>query len=198
MPQPLMRGDEALHAAPSRTVEVRRTTGEHHLEHLQQARGDFVIALVARLVERDEDLVGKTTRRALRRRGCTDLLCAVDLVVHMTTTQCADSFAGCMRAVQRRNAVRARSVNIPRVRRRFCNRRSITTRGNSTPFSRDRQRRCRGQVATALDSDAGGSSNASSQVPTVAALLYSVARFSKKLVCSTAFSISSSQVSGFL
>jgi hypothetical protein len=44
---------------------------------------------------------------------------------------------------------------------------------------------------------ATGDSNASSQVPTVEALLYSVARFSKKLVCSTALSISSSQGSGF-
>ena len=41
------------------------------------------------------------------------------------------------------------------------------------------------------------SAKASSQVPAVLALEYSVARFSKKLVCSTAFSISSSQGSGF-
>ena len=40
--------------------------------------------------------------------------------------------------------------------------------------------------------------NASSHVPVVEALLYSVARFSKKLACSTAFSISSSQGSGLL
>ena len=39
--------------------------------------------------------------------------------------------------------------------------------------------------------------HASSQVPEVLAREYSVARFSKKLVCSTAFSISSSQGSGF-
>ncbi len=38
--------------------------------------------------------------------------------------------------------------------------------------------------------------NASSQVPVVEARLYSVARFSKKLACSTAFSMSSSQGSG--
>lgn len=40
-------------------------------------------------------------------------------------------------------------------------------------------------------------SKASSQVPRVAAFEYSVARFSKKLVCSTAFSMLSSQGSGF-
>jgi Zn-dependent protease with chaperone function len=40
-------------------------------------------------------------------------------------------------------------------------------------------------------------SNASSQVPRVAAREYSVARFSKKLVCSTPFRMASSQVSGF-
>ncbi len=42
------------------------------------------------------------------------------------------------------------------------------------------------------------SANASSHVPVVEALLDSVARFSKKLVCSTAFSMSSSHGSGFL
>src|ERR671913_2081946 len=41
------------------------------------------------------------------------------------------------------------------------------------------------------------SAKASSQLPVVLAREYSVARFSKKLVCSTAFSISSSQGSGF-
>jgi len=40
-------------------------------------------------------------------------------------------------------------------------------------------------------------SNASSHVPRVAALEYSVARFSKKLVCSTPFRMASSQGSGF-
>ena len=38
--------------------------------------------------------------------------------------------------------------------------------------------------------------NASSHEPVVDARLYSVARFSKKLVCSTAFSMSSSQGNG--
>ena len=41
------------------------------------------------------------------------------------------------------------------------------------------------------------SAKASSQLPVVLAREYSVERFSKKLVCSTAFSISSSQGSGF-
>src|ERR1700741_3986246 len=50
---------------------------------------------------------------------------------------------------------------------------------------------------SAGDSRVTTSANASSQVPVVDALLYSVARFSKKLACSTAFSISSSQGSGF-
>jgi len=40
-------------------------------------------------------------------------------------------------------------------------------------------------------------SKASSQLPFVAAFEYSVARFSKKFVCSTPFRISSSQGSGF-
>ena len=47
--------------------------------------------------------------------------------------------------------------------------------------------------------DSGGTySNASSHVPRVAALEYSVARFSKKLVCSTPLRMASSQGSGFL
>ena len=40
--------------------------------------------------------------------------------------------------------------------------------------------------------------NASSQEPWVDARLYSVARFSKKFACSTAFSMSSSHGSGLL
>src|ERR1035437_6893814 len=45
---------------------------------------------------------------------------------------------------------------------------------------------------------ARSSANGSSHDPILDALLYSVARFSKKLECSTAFSISSSHGSGFL
>lgn len=51
-----------------------------------------------------------------------------------------------------------------------------------------------GADATAGPGDA--QAKASSHVPLVAALLYSVARFSKKFACSTAFSMSSSQGSG--
>ena len=60
-------------------------------------------------------------------------------------------------------------------------------------------RQCRGRASSSpgWGEVKAASAKASSQVPEVLAFEYSVARFSKKLVCSIAFSISSSQGSGF-
>ena len=86
------------------------------------------------------------------------------------------------------------------------NRISISRRGHqsetSTPSSRIRRTAvvaCRVGHVTSAAIDFGRRVRRTPlpRCPVVEALLYSVARFSKKLACSTAFSISSSQGSGF-
>jgi hypothetical protein len=57
MPKALVRGDEALHIAPSSDIRRLGSPRQHHLQHAQKLLGNLQIRLIAGVVEGDQDLV---------------------------------------------------------------------------------------------------------------------------------------------
>ncbi len=62
-----MGGDQAFDALAAIGVRGDGAAGEHVFEDVQQLFGDFVVALVAGVMESDQDFVGQTAAVA---RGC--------------------------------------------------------------------------------------------------------------------------------
>ena len=57
VPEPLVRGDQAFHVASTRAVRRQRPTRQHHFQDVQKLLGDLEVALVAGVMECDQDLV---------------------------------------------------------------------------------------------------------------------------------------------
>lgn len=216
VPEPLVRRHQPFHAAPALLVRGRGPARKHQFEHPQQLLGDLQIRLIAGLVKGNKDLVREPTCVARRCGGGSfsgrdlvrfcphrprDPAGRGNLSTSGQNTQvekqpfrkqhCAKPpflLATAMLPNPGRNA--KRSCCSPRLWSRFF------APGPNHGHVRRRNRRPQ-SAASGSATGRGASSNASSQVPIVEALLYSVARFSKKFACSTAFSISSSQGSGF-
>jgi hypothetical protein len=62
-----MRRDEGLYVAPSIVGWRRGAPCEHHIHDLEQPLGYLEIALVAGVVERDQDFIGQPAGVPLRR-----------------------------------------------------------------------------------------------------------------------------------
>ncbi len=73
VPEPLIGGDEPLHAAPALLVRCRRPPREHELENMEQLLSDLEVLLIAGLVESDQDLVREPARMARQRGQGSDL-----------------------------------------------------------------------------------------------------------------------------
>src|SRR4051794_6920581 len=105
MPEPLMRGNEALHVAPSGAVRRQRPARQHHLQNVQQLLGHLEIRLVAGMVERDQDLVRQATRvtggaarPALAPRALFALAYPVSSGgTHVVRSRLSASFSACVR-----------------------------------------------------------------------------------------------------
>ena len=67
VPEPLMRGDESIHIAPSIAGWGQWTALQHHLQDLKQRLGNLEVALIAGLMKGDEYLVGQPAGVALDR-----------------------------------------------------------------------------------------------------------------------------------
>jgi len=52
-----MCGDQALHVTPARAVRRQRTAGQHHLQDLQELLSHLEVALIAGVMERNQNLV---------------------------------------------------------------------------------------------------------------------------------------------
>lgn len=70
VPQPLMRGDKAFHIAPTSAVRRQGTARQHHFKNVEQLLRHLKIALVAGVMERDENLVGQASAIPWRCARC--------------------------------------------------------------------------------------------------------------------------------
>jgi hypothetical protein len=68
-PKPLMGRDQTPHTAPLAARDFWSASGERHLKHVQQLLGNDVIALIACLVECEQNLVREAPLDARRGRG---------------------------------------------------------------------------------------------------------------------------------
>jgi hypothetical protein len=68
-PKPLVGRDQTLHTAPLAARDFWNTPAGCHLKYFQQLLGNDVIALIACLVECDQDLVRDASLHAQRGRG---------------------------------------------------------------------------------------------------------------------------------
>ncbi len=64
-----MRSDEALDIPPAVMRDTLRRSGHHTFKDVKQLRGDVQVALVASLMESNQDLVGQSAR-VPRSQGC--------------------------------------------------------------------------------------------------------------------------------
>ena len=167
MPQPLMRSHEAFHVAPSPNTR------------------SMMLALIASMMKGNQNLIGQTPAIARRRSSGTDFASNIFVCVAH-----GRPCGGVLTSAFQNGAPRAalgETVHLI----------DLPIKIYSNIGHGHRNCHSAGNAASNPAIRAGGSSNASSHDPVVEALLYSVARFSKKLACSTAFNISSSQGSGF-
>ncbi len=67
MPKPFVRGDKAFHVPAARAVRGQRAAGQHHLQNVQQLFRNLKIALIAGMMERDQNFVGQTSAVARSR-----------------------------------------------------------------------------------------------------------------------------------
>jgi hypothetical protein len=57
MPQAFVRGDQALHVSPARSIGRQRTAGQHHLQDMEKLFRNLKVRLVAGVMERDQNFV---------------------------------------------------------------------------------------------------------------------------------------------
>jgi hypothetical protein len=57
VPKPFMGCHQALHVTAAGPIRREGSAGEHHFENVQKLLGNLEIALVARVVKGDQDLV---------------------------------------------------------------------------------------------------------------------------------------------
>ena len=72
-----MSGDQPFNAATPVAVGMGRAPREHDLKNVQQVLSNFEVRRIARVVERDQYLVGQPSGvawQAIRRAGLHDLL----------------------------------------------------------------------------------------------------------------------------
>ena len=59
MPKPLVRGDQTFHIPAARAIWRQGTACQHHLKDMEQLLRNLEIALIASVMERDQDFVGQ-------------------------------------------------------------------------------------------------------------------------------------------
>ena len=67
MPEPLMRGNQTLDALAAVRIGRNCSAREHVFKNTKELFGDLIIGLVAGVMKRDQDLVGKAAAISL---GC--------------------------------------------------------------------------------------------------------------------------------
>jgi hypothetical protein len=64
MPEPFVCSHKAFHIPPPGAVRRKRPTCQHHLQDMEKLFCDLEVALIARVMKSDQDLIGQTPRIA--------------------------------------------------------------------------------------------------------------------------------------